>query len=374
MRNTYFDNGATSFPKPQAVADRIYQYLTEVGGTYGRSAYGRVMESSRVVETVRDKVSEMLGVANPEHLVFTNNATSALNTIIFGLQLHDCHILISPLEHNSVVRPVEALRISRNITYDILPHGLDGVVNTELVSGALRKNTRLVILNHQSNVNGCIQPVQKIKQLIGDIPLLLDLAQSLGHEHIDLDTWQVDLAAFTGHKGLLGPTGTGGFFIRNPELVSPLFFGGTGSRSESFDMPSFLPDKFEAGTPNVAGLFGLLGALENPQMPLFTHDHLLTLLSRIESIPFLKCFKALDSNKQGPLFSLIHRKFDCSHFANALYTGFQIETRSGLHCAPLAHSSLGTFPDGTVRVALSPFHTEEDLNYLYESLLKMEKL
>jgi selenocysteine lyase/cysteine desulfurase len=273
-----------------------------------------------------------------------------------------------------VVRPVEALRIGRNITYDIFPHRPDGTIDTDLVAGALRKNTRLVILNHQSNVNGCIQPVQKIKQLIGDIPLLLDLAQSLGHEHIDLDTWQIDFAAFTGHKGLLGPTGTGGFFIRNPDLVSPLFFGGTGSRSENFDMPHFLPDKFEAGTPNVAGLFGLLGALENLQVPLFSHEQFLKLLANIESLPFLKCIRASDPNAQGPLFSLIHHNFDCSRFANALYTRFQIETRSGLHCAPLAHISLGTFPDGTVRVALSPFHTEEDLNYLYESLSSMEKL
>ena len=374
MHNTYFDNGATSFPKPQAVADRVYQYLTEVGGTYGRSAYGRVIESTRVIETVRDKLSEKLGVGNPEHLVFTSNATSALNTIIFGLQLHDCHILISPLEHNSVVRPVDALRISRNITYDILPHGPDGKVDTDSIAGALRKNTRLVIVNHQSNINGCIQPIHKIKQLIGDIPILLDLAQSLGHEHICLDNWQIDFAAFTGHKGLLGPTGTGGFFIRKPDVVSPLFFGGTGSRSESFYMPSFLPDKFEAGTPNVAGLFGLLGALENPQSPSYSQEQFLAHLSKIESLPFLKCYRALDPHDQGPLYSLVHRNYDCSRLANCLYSEFKIETRSGLHCAPLGHKTLGTFPQGAVRISLSPFHTENDLNYLYESLKTMEKL
>lgn len=374
MINTYFDNAATSFPKPRAVADQIYQYITEVGGTYGRSSYSRVIETSKVIETVREKLSEKLGISNPDNLFFTSNATSALNTIIFGLRLQNCHILLSPLEHNAVTRPVEELRKNNGITFDILPHGHDGFIDTDRIKSVIRKDTKLVIVNHQSNVNGIIQPVQKIKQLIGDIPLLLDLAQSIGHTKIDCGSWGIDFAAFTGHKGLLGPTGTGGLFINNPAQVSPLLFGGTGSRSESFEMPILFPDKFEAGTPNIAGIYGLFGALENPPLPQYSQEQFFSFIRDIESLPFLKCLRSSGLSMQGQLFSILHRNFNISQFADALFTRFKIETRCGLHCAPLAHKMLGTFPDGTVRIALSPYHTGDDLKYVYESLQKMENL
>ncbi len=374
MINTYFDNAATSFPKPRAVADRIYHYVTDVGGTYGRSAYSRVFETSKVIETVREKLSEKLGINNPDKLFFTSNATSALNTIIFGLRLHNCHILLSPLEHNAVTRPVEELRKSNGITFDILPHGPDGIIDTDQIKSVIRKDTKLVIVNHQSNVNGIIQPIQKIKQLIGDIPLLLDLAQSLGHTEIDCEALGIDFAAFTGHKGLLGPTGTGGLYINNPAQVSPLLFGGTGSRSESFEMPTLLPDKFEAGTPNIAGIYGLLGALENTPLEHYSQEQFFSFIRDIESLSFLKCIRASDLSIQGSLFSIVHRKFNSSQFADALFSRFRIETRCGLHCAPLAHKTLGTFPEGTVRIALSPYHTGDDLKYVYESLQKMENL
>ncbi len=374
MLNTYFDNGATSFPKPRAVADKMYTYISEIGGTYGRSAYKRVIHTSEIVETTREKMAERLGVSNPEKIVFSFNATSALNTIIFGLNLNNCHILLSPLEHNSVVRPLEYIRQRNNITCEVLPHYPDGLIDTGNIKNFLREETKLVIVNHQSNVNGCIQPIAEIKKQIGSIPILIDLAQSLGHTEIYIDNWDIDFAAFTGHKGLLGPTGTGGFFVNRPELLEPFVFGGTGSRSESFEMPVFMPDKFEAGTPNIAGIFGLLGALENPQPNFYSQEHFTALMREIEEIPYLKCHKAIDPKTQGPLFSINHRDYNCSQFADALFTRYQIETRSGLHCAPLAHQTLGTYPFGTVRIALSPYHSHNDLEYLLKSLKKMETL
>lgn len=374
MLNTYFDNGATSYPKPRAVAEKMYNYISEIGGTYGRSAYKRVIQTSEIVETTREKIAEKLGVSNPEKIVFSFNATSALNAIIFGLNLNNCHILLSPLEHNSVVRPLEYIHQRNDINCEILPHNPDGLIDTGRIKNFLREETKLVIVNHQSNVNGCIQPIAEIKKQIGSIPILIDLAQSLGHTEVFIDDWDIDFAAFTGHKGLLGPTGTGGFFVKKPELLEPFFFGGTGSRSESFEMPVFMPDKFEAGTPNIAGIFGLSGALENPQPNLHGQEHFTDLLREIEKIPYLKCHKANDPLTQGPLFSINHRNYNCSQFADALFTRFQIETRSGLHCAPLAHRTLGTFPLGTVRIAISPYHTQQDLEYLLKSLKKMETL
>ncbi|HMA65362.1 MAG: aminotransferase class V-fold PLP-dependent enzyme [Fibrobacterota bacterium] len=374
MNNTYFDNAATSFPKPLAVAEMISTYLNDIGGTYGRSAYQRVIDASSGVETVRDLLAEKLHVENVDHVIFSFNATTAINTILSGLNLEKSHVLISPLEHNAVTRPLEILRGKCGIAIDIMPHFPDGRIDVDKIKSVIRDTTKLVIVNHQSNVNGVIQPIDKVKEVAGEIPVLLDLAQSLGHIPVELDAWNIDFAVFTGHKGLLGPSGTGGFFVRNPDLVNPLIAGGTGSRSESFEMPSFAPDKFEAGTPNIAGIYGLLGALENPCAKQYSQETYFEILDNISKFDFVKVLRAIDKNAQGDLFSLVHQRYDCSHVASALYTKYAIETRSGLHCAPLAHTSLGTFPNGSVRFSLSPYHTDSDLEYLYNAIKSMEYL
>jgi cysteine desulfurase family protein len=368
----YFDNGATSFPKPKTVADAIHDYLTQCGGTYGRSAYKRVLEASGIVEDTRDLLGKTLGTKSTDSIFFSSNATSAINTILSGLQLSDCHILISPLEHNAVMRPLQALVSRYSVTFDILSHTPDGCVAVDQIKDQLTSSTRLVIINHQSNVNGVIQPIDQIKKEIGSIPILIDLAQSAGHSDIYLDKWDIDLAAFTGHKGLFGPTGTGGFFTRDPAVISPFIFGGTGSKSESFDMPSFTPDKFEAGTPNVTGIVGLHAALENPPQPLHSTSDFKLLIEQIKLIPHLQMVCAENFSFQGPLFSLVHKKYLSSEFADILYTTYQIETRAGLHCAPLAHQTLGTSPSGTVRIAVSPYHTNTDFEYLIDALKRIQ--
>lgn len=366
--NSYFDNAATSFPKPQEVAEYITKYLNESGGTYGRSAYPRVLESSSTIETVRELLANMLGTAFPDRIAFSSNATSAINTILFGLNLKDCHILISPMEHNAVMRPLHELKRRYNVEYDILPHGPDGMVDIERIGQYLKSSTKLVIVNHQSNVNGVMQPVREIKSKIGEIPMILDLAQSLGHSVLSIDDWGIEFAAFTGHKGLLGPTGTGGLYVKNPELVSPLTFGGTGSKSESFEMPEFTPDKYEAGTPNLAGIYGLLGVLKNHPKPSHDLNDFFNLLKEIKEIPNIKLYCASDIHAQGPLFSINHTRHDCGKISEALYSTFTIEVRSGLHCAPLAHSTLGTYPSGTVRFSPSIYHSKEDFEYLIKAI------
>lgn len=374
MANRYFDNAATSFPKPTAVATYISRYLIELGGTYGRSAYPRVLETSGSVELVRELIARLLGVKEPEKIAFTGNATEAINTILFGLNLHDCNILVSPLEHNAVMRPLQKLCATRNINYNVLPHHSDGLVDVDKIQSILHQDTRLVIVNHQSNVNGLMQPIREIKRAVGEIPVLIDLAQSLGHTIISLEDWHIDFAAFTGHKGLLGPTGTGGFYASKPELINPLIYGGTGSRSESFEMPLIAPDKFEAGTPNIAGLYGLLGALKEYPSPQHQITDVVQLINDVKRIAHLRVFAADNPNAQGPVFSISHKEADCSKLADILFSTYGIETRSGLHCAPLAHQSLGSFPMGTVRFSLSPYHTKGDLNYLLEALQTLSTL
>ncbi len=368
-RLTYFDNSATSFPKPPAVAAAISQYLTEIGGSYGRSANTRTFTVARTIEQCRDALAKELGVSQAEHIGLTANATQAANTVINGLDLDSGRVLISPMEHNAIARPLEALRLAGKITVEQLPANKDGTIDIEQIS--IPEDTRLVIVNHQSNVNGITQPLAALRKVIPSTPIMVDASQSLGKHTFQAEQWGLDFVVFTGHKGLMGPTGTGGFWAKNPEQISPLLLGGTGSNSEHLSMPDSLPDRFEAGTPNIAGLFGLEAALANKPEQIYTHKNLHELLAVIKDIPAFKLYAATDPGQQGSLFSLTHQTMDSSELAWKLDTEFSIETRSGLHCAPLAHQHLGTAPSGTCRISLSPYHTADDLGYLLEALQEL---
>ena len=366
--NNYFDNAATSFPKPEAVGTETLRYLNETGGPYGRSFYGRAIEVSRTVETCRDLLAEVMGTISPEKIAFTANATQAINTVLYGLNLKNQEVWISPLEHNAVTRPLKQLEDSRNITIKTLPFTEGGLIDI----GELRRidlsKAGLIIVCHQSNVTGLIQPASEIKKAVGSVPVLLDAAQSAGHHTIEAESWNMDYIAFTGHKGLLGPTGTGGLYIKESERLMPLIRGGTGSRSESRETPSFMPDKFEAGTPNIAGIFGLYGALKNKPRQQHTGDAFLKLLRQAASIPGITVHAAPDDSSRGEVFSLTAGFASPSDFGLALYEDYGVETRLGLHCAPLAHQTIGTFPDGTVRIAPSIYHEDSDFDRLLQAI------
>ncbi len=366
--NGYFDNATTSFPKPPEVGQEMSRYLCEVGGSYGRSALTRTLEVARVIEEARDRLSGILGCRSSRHVVFTPNATVAINTVLSGLPLEEGHILVSPMEHNAVMRPLAEICRRARATLEVMPHLPDGTVDAGRLARVLRPDTRLAVVNHQSNVNGVVQPLPAIRQALGEVPLLVDAAQSLGNTPLDVVTQGIDFCAFTGHKGLLGPTGTGGLYLRDPEKVRPFILGGTGSRSESYEMPEFLPDRFEAGTPNVAGLFGLKGALDNAPAPRHRREELLDLIRRLRARKEIRIFAAEDDACQGPVFSFRLRRTDVSTASVRLNREYSIETRTGLHCAPLAHRTLGTFPEGTVRVAVSAYHTAADLQRLAEAV------
>ncbi len=368
LYNKYFDNASTSFPKPKEVADEISRYLNEAGGTYGRSFYQRAIEVSRVVEETRHLIADLLGTKLTSNVIFTHNATHAINIVLKGLSYNGKEIAISPLEHNAVARPLNRLTNDSNINIKQLPAFEDGTINTSRLQEVITERTALVIINHQSSVNGVIQPVKEIKKFIGDIPILIDTAQSLGYQKIEADNDCIDYIAFTGHKAILGPTGTGGLFVRDKKTLLPLIEGGTGSNSESVETPGFTPDMFEAGTPNIAGIFGLRAALLNKPEPMHSKDDFFQLIESIQKLPDYKVYCSSDKNNRGNLFSINNKKMDCSKSGMYLFDKFGIETRVGLHCSPIAHKYLDTFPEGALRIAPSVYHTPQDFEYLIDAL------
>lgn len=370
--NLYFDNASTSFPKPPEVGEFINNYLSQ-GGTYGRAAYPRAFEASRMVEETRFLLSKLIGTSLTDNVIFTINSTSALNTLIQGFRYNHGKILISPLEHNAVVRPVEHMRESQGVNYQILPHHEDGLIDIDKLSSLNLSNIDLVIVNHVSNVNGLIQPIKEVKSIIGDIPIIVDASQSLGKVPIFADEWGIDMLVFTGHKGLNGPTGVGGFLIRDPKLVRPLIYGGTGSNSEKFVLPDFCPDRFEAGTQNIVGIYGLLGALKNQPNIHYSINTYHSIICRIKELSDIKLLLANDLYNQSDVFSISPNSVEVSTFTKLLYDVHKIEVRGGLHCSPLAHKVLDTFPKGAVRFSLSNYHTDNDLNHLLSCIIDVHE-
>jgi len=371
--STYFDNAATSFPKPGEVSRQMTRYLDEMGGAYGRSAYQRALEVSGIVEETRDRLAEQLGVRDSSKVVFTMNATHGINIVLRGLQLENRHVLVSPLEHNAASRPLHCLKEEKRVSVSVLPHFSDGFVDVARIKHHLQQDTALVIVNHQSNVNGVIQPLPAIKKEIGGIPILVDAAQSAGRIPLEVDRWGIDYLAITGHKGLLGPTGVGGLFLKKPDEIPPFIYGGTGSNSEDCAMPPFMPDKFEAGTHNIAGICGLLGALDARPDPGHTFEDFIVLIQEIKALKNLKFYGARERDHQGTVFSINHTTRDCASVGQELFDRFRIEIRVGLHCAPEAHKTIGTFPRGTVRIAPSVYHTVSDFEYLLKALAEIDR-
>jgi len=373
MMNLYFDNGATSYPKPPEVARNIAYYLDTVGGPYGRSFYTRAFTVSSIVEETRNRLAELLHIKKAENLVFTGNATQAINTVLKGLDLENGIVLVDPLGHNAVMRPLKNLENRGLAEIRVLPSYPDGTVRIDKVKDFISSRTVLAVVCHQSNVNGVIQPLGEVKKALGEIPLLVDAAQSAGSVSIDVEKDQIDYLAVTGHKGLLGPTGTGALYMKEEEELSPLVEGGTGSRSESLEMPEFLPDRFEAGTPNIAGIFGLLAALKYRPKKMHTEDDLAKLIERIHEIQGITLHTAGQHGEQGEVFSITSDRMSPSELGQQLFDKKGIETRIGLHCSPMAHTHLNTFPEGTVRISTSVYHTVDDFEYLADSIGQIQK-
>jgi cysteine desulfurase family protein len=386
-RRYYMDNAATSFPKPQAVTDAMVHYATRIGASAGRGAYREARESGAMIAECREQLCRLLHGEKPEHFIFTLNCSDALNLAQKGMVLghRGAHVINSEIDHNSILRPLNALEEQGVIERTQVPvEPVTGFIDPADIRRAIRPNTRLIALTHASNVIGTLQPLRQIGMIAREhgIPLLVDAAQSLGHVPIDLQADNIDLLAAPGHKGLLGPLGTGFLYIR-PGLEKELQTireGGTGSVSEQDWQPDFMPDKFEPGSHNAIGIAGLLAGLrwhrEQTIEKLATHDTTLAaaFLEKIRGIEELTYYGPRGVEGRVGVFSVTLAGFGPLELAARLEEDFGILTRPGLHCAPLIHRALGTFAKGgTTRFSFGPFLTKEDVIYAADALAQLAR-
>jgi cysteine desulfurase/selenocysteine lyase len=367
----YFDNAATSWPKPPGVAEAMVHFLSEVGANPGRAAHRRAIESGRILYDAREAVCELFHAPDPLRVVFGSNVTEALNLALKGLLRPGDHVVTSSMEHNSMMRPLRALE-QKGVRVTVVGCSPQGVLDPADVEAAIRPDTKLVALNHASNVVGTLLPLAEAGAICRqrDLPLLVDAAQTAGAYPIDVQAARIDLLAFTGHKSLGGPMGTGGLIVGqrvDEAQMEPLIRGGTGSRSEHEVQPDFLPDMYESGTPNVVGLAGLrVGVrwvLERGVEAIRAHEVALAraLLHGLSRIDGVTVYGTLDAELQTATVSFNVVGMEPSEVGLRLDDDYGIMCRVGLHCAPTAHKTLGTFPDGTVRFGLSAFNTMDEV-------------
>jgi len=372
VTDLYLDNAATSWPKPPGVAAAMLAFLADVGANPGRSGHGRSIAAARIVSDAREAVAELVGASDPLRVVFGPNATTALNLALAGLLHPGDHAVCSAMEHNAVMRPLRALE-RRGVELTVVPCAPTGELAVADVEAALRPHTRLVVLTHASNVTGTIMPIAEVGRLTRarGVLLLVDAAQSAGCLPVDVAADAVDLLAFTGHKGLLGPMGTGGLVLGDRvdvAALTPLVHGGTGSRSAEEVQPEFLPDRYEAGTPNVVGLAGLaVGVrwlLDRGVVEVRRHEVDLTgrLLAGLAGVPGVEVQGTQDATRRTATVSFTVTGVDPADAGLWLEDEAGILCRVGLHCAPAAHRTLGTFPTGTIRFGLGVFTTVDDVD------------
>lgn len=367
----YLDNAATSWPKPPGVAQAMSYFLDEVGANPGRSGHRMSIEAARIVYAAREAVAALFGAPDPLRVIFGLNITDGLNLALHGLLKPGDHVITSSMEHNAVMRPLNDLQ-QRGVVYTRVACQADGTLYPALVEQAIRPNTRLIVLNQASNVCGTLLPVREVGRIARQKGLLylVDTAQSAGVIPVDLEKDSIDLLAFTGHKSLYGPMGTGGLVIGprvDPSELFTLRQGGTGSRSEREVQPDFCPDRFESGTPNAVGLAGLLAALKWLQAQgvaqIQTHKEALcaALLEGLVNIPGVIVYGPRDASRQTATVGFNIQGVEPSEVGLRLDEEHNILCRVGLHCAPAAHQTLGTFPGGCVRFSLGTFNTLADV-------------
>jgi len=370
MKTTYLDNAATSFPKPEGVSSRMKEYMDTVGATINRSVYGAAQDAGLVTLLLRESLKKFFHFPDPvTHVILTPGATAGLNMVIKGYLRPGDHCIVSSMEHNAVMRPLLQLE---GVEYDRIQANREGLINAADVESLIRPNTRLLIMAHGSNVCGAVQDAAAVGEICRKhgIAFALDVAQTAGHIDIDFEKWGLSALVAPGHKGLLGPSGIGVMLLRDDfaKQLNPLIAGGTGSASDSEYLPDYLPDRFESGTPNLPGIYGLAASMEFLQKEGLEklHEHEMALCKRfldgVARIPgAVVCGPQGLENRVG-VISLDFPGQDNAEVAYRLEMDHGILTRCGLHCAPSAHKSLDTFPRGTVRFSLGFASTEEDVD------------
>ena len=383
MKKIYLDQASTSYPKAPSVAQAVYDYLNGSGVNVNRGGYQAAYSVEEQIFETREQLLHLFHFTSGKgkNVIFTPNITTSLNILLKGLLKPGDHVLVSAMEHNAVMRPL--VQLSQNgITFDRIPCRSDGSLLIEKAEELLRPETRLLVCLHASNVCGTMMPLQEIGRFCQKHGLLfiLDTAQTAGVIPIDMEALHIDALAFTGHKALRGPQGTGGFLLRN-ELVScinPLISGGTGSISHTEEVPDFLPDRYEPGTPNIPGILGLHAALSDlshtDMMEIRQHELELTqyfidgILQMDPQESSLRIIGKKDICNRCAVVSLQTLNLDMARAAYELDASYGIMTRVGLHCAPNAHKTLGTYPEGTIRFSFGSTNTRDEIDLALHAL------
>ena len=372
MHTVYLDNAATSFPKPPCVSARMRTYVDEVGTSVGRGLYQAAQQAGFITLRLRQRLGALFRFDDPAHVILTPGNTWGLNMLLFGALRPGDHVLVSAVEHNAVMRPLRQLA-RRGISFDRIPCDTQGRLRVEQVEKLLRQNTRLVLIAHASNVSGAVQDVAAVSAVCAacGVSFALDVAQTAGHLPIDFEALHLCALSVPAHKGLLGPQGIGALLLRPDfaEMIDPLVSGGTGSASDSEDVPVYFPDRLEPGTPNLPGIYGWEAALDYLEgvtiEAVAAHDRALSVrfLTGLRDISGVALFGPDEVERRVAVFSLDFPGQDNADVAARLEESFGVLTRCGLHCAPSAHRTLGTFPRGTVRFSFGWFNTEEDVDH-----------
>jgi len=377
----YLDNAATSWHKPPEVLKAMVDVLERAGGNPGRSGHQLSIEAARVMCDTREDITRFFNSGDPARVIFTSGATHALNIVLKGLLKPGDRVVASSMEHNAVMRPLRTLE-ERGLVLNVVPCATDGSLDVNDISRAVDLNTRLVVIVHASNVAGTILPIAEVASIAhrAGALLLVDAAQTAGVLPIDMKAFGIDFLAFTGHKGLQGPPGIGGLVIGDhvdTSQIEPLLQGGTGSQSELEEQPEHLPDKFESGTPNIVGIAGLCAGVnwitDRGIEAIRAQEKELTsaLVDGLSGIAGIKVYGTRDPEKSVAIVSFTARDRRVSDIGLRLDEDYGILTRVGLHCAPAAHRTIGTFPEGTVRLAPGVSTTAADIKKTVQAIDKV---
>ena len=382
MKRVYLDNGSTSFPKAPGVSDAVKNFMDNVGTNVNRGGYEEAYAAEDIIIETREKLCKLFHFDKLRNVIFTPSITYSLNYIIKGYLRPGDHVLVSSMEHNAMMRPLQQVK-QLGVEFDRIPCTRDGELMVDKIEEMIRPNTKAIMMLHASNVCGTVMPLQEVGDICHkhNIKFIVDAAQTAGSFPINMEQMHIDVLAFTGHKSLLGPQGIGGFLVSDEvahEMI-PLVTGGTGSVSDSEFQPEFMPDKFESGTQNIPGIYGLHAALDYLEKTGIDkiHAHEMALcrdfIEKVDALgnEKIRLVGVRDMNKRGPVVSFDFIGEDNAEVSFKLDSEYGISTRCGMHCAPNAHKTLETYPQGTVRFAFGFKNTMEDVDYAVQAIQKI---